>query len=311
MLLLEGAGGTAEQQGQLPVWYDAASKEVGMRSEDRFASLALRWLWQPCAWLIGRVRDQYAEFVAAVHFLTLLPLPGEGTLFERQKEGQPRLVMGSLYYPLVGLLVGFLLFLLAEFSASHLPPLVMAALLVVGGVILTGGLHLDGVMDSCDGLFGGVSRERRLAIMHDSRVGSFGVLGAVSLLLLRFCVIVSLPLSGLLAALLVAPALARWTMVLCASLFPPARPSGLGAAFHQTITLRRLLLAGLFSVLIALLFAHLAGLITWMVSSLLGLVICVAIARMLGGLTGDVCGAIGEVTEVSALLALLLLHASL
>jgi adenosylcobinamide-GDP ribazoletransferase len=192
-----------------------------------------------------------------------------------------------------------------------MPALVLAALLVVAEIVLTGGLHLDGVMDSCDGLFGGIGRERRLEIMHDSRVGSFGVLGAVALLLLRFAILASLPLWSLLAALLVAPALGRWAMVLCGGLFPAARPDGLGAAFHRAVTLRRLVLAGLSSVLIALLFAHLIGLLVWFLGNLLILGLGLAVTRSLGGLTGDICGALGEVCEVVALLLFLLMHVSL
>ncbi|MBX5450192.1 adenosylcobinamide-GDP ribazoletransferase [Thermogemmatispora sp.] len=280
------------------------------RSDDSQAGLALHPLWRLWTRLGRFCLQQYAELVAAVQFLTILPLPGRSLLMSSRRE-KAALIVGSIYYPAVGLILGAILCLLAGVLAQHVPSLVLAALLVIAGVMLTGGLHLDGVMDSCDGLFGGIGRERRLEIMHDSRVGSFGVLGAFTLLLLRFAIFASLPLWGLLAALLVAPALGRWAMVLCGGLFPAARPDGLGAAFHQAITLRHLLLSGLSSVLIALLFAHLIGLLVWFLCNLLVLCLGLAVTRSLGGLTGDICGALGEICEVCALLLFLLMHVTL
>src|SRR5262249_12075846 len=120
---------------------------------------------------VGWLLDQYAEFVAAVRFLSVLPLPGYPRHFNDATVPQR---VGSGYYPLAGLLLALLLSLLVVVAAPHLPALALAALLVVGLVLLTGGLHLDGLMDACDGLFGGSTRERKLEIMRDSRVGSFG-----------------------------------------------------------------------------------------------------------------------------------------
>src|SRR5579859_6748574 len=134
---------------------------------------------------------QYKEFVAAVQFLSVLPIPGSAQLF-RTDRAEAELVIGSLYFPLVGLLIGLILCVLSIFSGPYLPSLALAALLVVVNIWLTGGLHLDGLMDACDGLFGGRSRERKLEIMRDSSVGSFGVLGGVSSILLKFALLASM-----------------------------------------------------------------------------------------------------------------------
>src|SRR5579859_5653602 len=109
---------------------------------------------------------QYREFVAALRFLSVLPAPGSALLFESD-ETEPYLVIGCEYFPLVGLLLAVLLWLVMLLFSRLLPPLALAALLVVALVILTGGLNLDGLMDSCDGLFGGTTRERKLEIMRD------------------------------------------------------------------------------------------------------------------------------------------------
>ena len=100
-------------------------------------------------------------------------------------------------------------------------------------VVATGGLHLDGLADTCDGLFGGSSPPERLAIMRDSRVGTFGVLGVVCILLLRWAAFLSLTSPIRRGALLLAPALGRWAMVGAVAALPYARPEGLGKAMHR------------------------------------------------------------------------------
>ncbi len=257
-------------------------------------------LWQ----LVVR---QYKEFVAAVQFLSVLPIPGGAQLF-RTDCAEAELVIGSLYFPLVGLLIGLVLSLLSIFVGPYLPSLALAALLVVVNIWLTGGLHLDGLMDACDGLFGGRSRERKLEIMRDSRVGSFGVLGGVSIILLKFALLASMSAHQLpLAFLLVLPA-SRWVMVLAIYVFPSARSAGLGASVRQVVTTRRIVCATVLVFLIALIAGHLIGLYVLGVATLVAVALGWWVTRSLGGLTGDIYGMIAEVTEVSCLLFLTFLR---
>ena len=262
--------------------------------------------------LLASVRSvflsQYMELVAEVRFLSVLPVPGRTQLFEND-EATPRLVVGCAYFPLVGLLLACLLWLLVLLLAPLVPQLALAALLVVGLVILTGGLHLDGLMDTCDGLFGGSTRERKLEIMRDSRVGSFGVLGGACILLLKFALFASVSVHALPLALLVVLPSARWAMVLALCVFPSARPTGLGAAFHQAVTTERLVLAGIVALAIVLVAGQLLGLIVWVTVTVTTLVLGLWITRSIGGLTGDSYGAIAEVVEVVALLVLVIVRA--
>jgi len=251
--------------------------------------------------------NQYREFVAAIRFLSVLPVPGSAQLFDTE-ETAPHLIIGCEYFPLVGLLMAALLCLLVLLFSRLLPPLALSALLVVALVILTGGLHLDGLMDTCDGLFGGRTRERKLEIMRDSRVGSFGVLGALCILLLKFALLASIPIQSLPLALLLTLPTARWSMALALHVFPPARPTGLGAAYHHAITTRRMLITGLIALVIALLTGHFTGLITWITGTLVALLIGLSITKNIGGLTGDSCGAIDELVEVATLLILVIMH---
>jgi adenosylcobinamide-GDP ribazoletransferase len=228
-------------------------------------------------------------------------------LFEG-KDTAPPLLVGSAYFPLVGLLLGLLLWLMVLVFTPLIPQLALAGLLVVALVLLTGGLHLDGLMDTCDGLFGGATRERKLEIMRDSRVGSFGVLGGACVLLLKFAFFASLRERSLPLALLVTLPSARWAMVVALRIFPSARSTGLGAAFHQAVTTERLVLASIAALTIVLIAGQWIGLIVWATTSATTLVLGFWIARSIGGLTGDSYGAIEEVVEVVALVLLVIIR---
>jgi adenosylcobinamide-GDP ribazoletransferase len=251
---------------------------------------------------------QLRELVAAIRFLTILPVPGSAQLFDTDEDDIPDLIIGSAYFPLVGLLLAALLWLVLLATSAILPSLVLGALLVVVQTVLTGGLHLDGLMDSCDGLFGGTTPDRQLEIMRDSRVGSFGVLGAVCVLLFKFAAFASIRPHLLTLALFLVLPVARWAMVLTVNLFPGARLSGLGSAFRRTITLQRLLAAGVTSLVIVLIAGRLVGLLVWVVGTLVAVAMGALINRRLGGLTGDSYGAIEEITEIVLLLLIILLH---
>jgi adenosylcobinamide-GDP ribazoletransferase len=253
------------------------------------------------SWLM----QQYKEFVAAVQFLTVIPWPGGATLLSYE----PDLIMGSTYFSLVGGLLALLLSVIPLILGAHIPALVLAAVVLVAQILLTGGLHLDGLMDSCDGLFGGGDAESKLDIMRDSRVGSFGVLGAICVLLLQFASYASLNVHLLPLVLLTVLPAARWGIVLAAYVFPSARQRGLGEAFRQTLTMPRLVWAGAIALVFALIWGHLGGLFVWAGATVVSLLLGAGISRSIGGLTGDSYGAIEEVTEVVALLLAMLFMA--
>lgn len=248
---------------------------------------------------------QYFKLVAATAFLSTLPLPGSRLLATHDATD---VLLGGEYFPLVGLLLSGVLWLLNLLCAPLVSQLLLAAFLVVTLVLLTGGLHLDGLMDTCDGLFGGFTRERKLEIMRDSRVGSFGVLGGICILLLKFASLASLHEPSLPAALLVTLPSSRWGMVLCLRAFPAARTTGLGAAFRQTVSLPTLVIACVFTLIIVFVSAHYAGLLIWGAITLASLGLSAWITRQLGGLTGDTYGAIAEIAEIVGFLVCVLLH---
>lgn len=240
-----------------------------------------------------------AELRLALSFLTRLPL---GT----QHNVDERLLGRSLaWFPLVGLLLGALLAGVAHLLAGHFPSLVVAALLLVLLVAVTGALHLDGVADVADGCYGSRDRESRLRIMKDSRVGAMGVVAVGCVLLLKFAALASLSAPLVLPALLIAPAGGRWLQCALAVTSPYARPEGgTGGAFVAHAGLREFALATVTVTVAAGVLFGLAGLVLLV---LLGLLLLgwrsYGLAK-LGGVTGDVLGAACEWTEAALWLLL-------
>ena len=242
--------------------------------------------------------------LAAMAFLTWFPAT---RLRDRSRQD---ISNSRAYFPLVGLLMGAAL-VVVELGASRVfPPPLTAALLVTLMMVATRGLHIDGLMDVCDGLFGGANPERRLEIMRDSRVGAFAVAGAGGVLLLKYGGLVSL-LSmgppggppGKEMALLLFPMISRWTMVAALAAFPYARSQGMGSPFHQGNVWPATILAAAVAGLAAVLIGGFGGVGILAGATVLAWVLGLGMSKMLGGLTGDTYGAINELVEVAALAA--------
>jgi len=204
----------------------------------------------------------------------------------------------TLFFPAVGLFLGVLLAALAWGAGFLFPAVVKTSLLVVGMVVLTGGMHLDGFMDSIDGLFSGRARERKLEIMRDSRVGAFGVIGVICLLLLKYNLLLELPDDVLTKALLVLPVLSRWGMAIAVIAFPYARPDGLGKVYAVQSGPKELVGATIITVFAVILVLGLQG--AWLIALAASTTWLVGkkIVKELGGLTGDTYGFINELLEV-------------
>jgi len=231
------------------------------------------------------------SFLLAVQNLTRLPVGN--VPFEPAVLGR-----GAAFFPVVGFLLGGLSVGVYYLAGLIFPPLVVAALLVALGLLLTGGMHVDGFIDTVDGL-GGPDTARKLAIMRDSRVGAFGVMGGITLLLLRFSLLASL--CGAWHLLLLAPVVSRWGMVWAILLFPYARPQGQGRIYKDYTTWRETVAATVFALGIAFLIRGWAGLCLALAAFVLVLLMGAFFMRHLGGLTGDTYGAVNEVLEVFVL----------
>jgi adenosylcobinamide-GDP ribazoletransferase len=233
-------------------------------------------------------------FWIALQFLTIIPMPFK-------KEPKEREIASSLvFFPIVALLIGLLLFLANWGLGEVFSPVVTAAFTLLVWILISGAMHLDGLADSCDGLAGNTA-EKRLEIMKDSHTGAFGVVGISLLLLVKFAAIVSL--SGWeWEALVLAPVFGTWAMVLAITVFPYARKNGVGQAFKQGATIFKLLIATIITLAAAALLAGWWGVVIMAITCLVTVLVGVFFKSRLGGLTGDTYGAIKEVSEAIVLI---------
>jgi len=248
---------------------------------------------------------------AAIGFLTVLPVAPRDAAGLSAARG---------WFPLAGLLLGLMLaradllmhwgYPLFADAPRPFPSFLSAVILVALMACLTRALHLDGFMDCCDGLLGGFSRERRLEILRDSHVGAFAVVGAVCLFLVKIAAIMALPMAARFWILLLFPCLSRWAMLAVLEFFPYARPQGIGTPFRPSGGRSQLALGFAVALIAAAALAGIAGLIRMLAATLTGLVIGAWASRLLGGVTGDVYGAVNEAAEAFVLtLAAILAYA--
>ena len=215
------------------------------------------------------------------------------------------------FFPLIGAVLGaiYAAFAWALYNwlptrGIFLPSHLTAAVLLILPPIMTGGLHCDGFMDTMDGVFSGRSRERMLEIMKDSCTGSNAVFCFVVLMFLEFAILLDMPKIVVTTALFVMPIVARLMMVAGITLFPYARPDGIGKAFAQYSGCGALIFAAVCTLILTLPLGRLA----WS-----SLAVCAAftaffgnyVEKRLGGLTGDVYGAITTLNEGLVLLTFL------
>jgi adenosylcobinamide-GDP ribazoletransferase len=236
----------------------------------------------------------------ALTFLTVIPA-SRGQMADSRE-----LAESMAWFPLVGLFLGGLLAAAALGLNQCLPAPASAALLVALLAATTRALHLDGLADTLDGLGGGHNREDSLRIMKDHAVGAFGAVGIVLALLLKYGLILGLLEAGEFRFLLIFPVVSRGAMVLLAYLSPYARlEGGLGEAMTTLTTGRTLALAGGSAIVLVGLAGHWRGLAALAVAAALTWGLALYFRRRLGGVTGDVFGAVNEVMEVIALILLL------
>jgi adenosylcobinamide-GDP ribazoletransferase len=235
--------------------------------------------------------------LAAVRFLTRLPLPGGAA------DDAPAIRDSLHYFPLVGLGIGGLLaaadVLLREVVARP----VVDALLLIALAVLTGLLHLDGLADSADGLLCQATSHRRLEIMRDSSIGAFGAAALVLVLLLQYSALSAIPLQARSTALIMSGLGSRWGIVLLAACFPYARNSGTGRAIREGANPARTAAATLLAMVCAILVSGPGGLLMLALVAAQLAVFGAYASRRLGGLTGDVYGAGVIVSECVLLIS--------
>ena len=274
-------------------------------------------------------------FFIALQFLTRLKIVNQ-TEWSVEDFGK-----SVVAFPYVGLIIGLILALLYGILSPFIPLVPLMLIIVVAEFLITGGLHADGLMDTSDGLFSGRERERKLEIMKDSRIGSFGVVAFVFVTLLKWQLLTAIPTAEFIPmALIMMPLMSRWSLVLSIRSYPYAREQGMGAAFanlapKHVITYNTLstffmpivilligvilytLLYGVYSIFFIADVGYVVGLgvlvyatlgifqiniVSMIITYIINRILNHYIVKQLGGTTGDTYGFVVEVTEVLLLL---------
>ena len=257
------------------------------------------------------IKHEWILLLVAVQFLTRIPVPSF-------KHYDPQwLHQSSRHFPAVGLLVGLLCAGVFWLGSLLFTPLVAAVLSTAFGIKLTGAFHEDGLADSCDGLGGGLTRERTLTIMKDSRLGTYGVLGLVSALLLKISLLASMPLTMAVLALIIGHTASRLLCISLLSLLPyggeiehaKAKPMA-----QQLTPIQGLYSSGwliLAIILVALIFPNTMqqiGMGQWLLAMILALIATDYMRRLLrrrlDGYTGDGLGATQQLSEIAIYIGL-------
>ena len=239
------------------------------------------------------------ELRLAVALLTRLPTG-------RLPDPAPGIAAASWAFPLIGLPIGLTLWAVISAATTLGLPLLTATLFgIAATALLTGALHEDGLADTADGLGGGATRERKLEIMRDSRIGSYGVLALILAIGIKTTTLAQIA-SGphLLPACLATTALSRLAMTGVLTFLPAARPDGMGAAATGGRGLvPATALTALMILPLALINPTAAALAT-AAAVAAGLALAALARRQLGGQTGDILGATQQTSEITALVAL-------
>ena len=270
-------------------------------------------------------------FFIALQFLTRLKIVNQ-TEWSVEDFGK-----SVVAFPYVGLIIGLILAILYGVLSPFIPIMPLMLIIVVAEFLITGGLHADGLMDTSDGLFSGRERERKLEIMKDSRIGSFGVVAFVFVTLLKWQLLTAIPTAEFIPmALIMMPLMSRWSLVLSIRSYPYAREQGMGAAFanlapKHVITYNTLstffmpivilligvilytLLYGVYSIFSIADVGYVVGLgvlayatlgifqiniVSMIITYIINRLLNRYIVKQLGGTTGDTYGFVVEVTEV-------------
>lgn len=239
-----------------------------------------------------------ADARTALAFLTRIPVRQDGRSFDAESFSR-----AARWFPVVGLLVGGVLGgtrLLADLAVDPAPATLLA---LFAAIVITGGFHEDGLADVADAYGAHVTQERRLEILKDSRVGTYGGLALVFMVLLPFSVLVGLSGEDVLLAALTAHVLGRWSTLPHSLLAAPARTGGSGTLVRATPV--GVAVTTVFAGAVAVLCAGVGpGLLALGVAALLTLAVGTLLSRQFGGVTGDSFGAVNKVVELATYVVL-------
>lgn len=239
------------------------------------------------------------KLIYALRFLTVLPIPW------KEDEDMQEVAKSMMFFPLVGLIIGGLLSVISFALLNKVSYLTISTIVIVAWIILTGGLHLDGLSDLFDG-FGGRTKEDRLRIMKDSTIGAFGTLSLIIVIVAKIVFVreflLDFSLSNNLLPLILTPVWGRCMILVSIRFFNSARPNGMGDFFKREMKEINWITPLLLSLILTLYTISIGSLLIVLLLIISIFLFALFIAKKLGGLTGDCYGAICEISELLFLL---------
>ncbi|MCX5678278.1 MAG: adenosylcobinamide-GDP ribazoletransferase [Candidatus Omnitrophica bacterium] len=235
------------------------------------------------------------SFLAALQFLTIVPI-------RTRQASESDLPLSMVYFPLVGLLIGLILIMAIGIAMFFgLNDIAINSIIVVLLVLITGGLHLDGLADTFDAIASGKPKDEMLKIMRDPHIGTMGVLALLSALLLKLSFLFCMSGNGKIISIILMCVLSRWSMVMVMSIFPYARDRGKAKTFIEGINPRIVAIATLITIITVVMVAKFQGIVLFVLIGSASYLFAGSVARKIGGITGDTLGAVCELMEVVTL----------
>lgn len=236
------------------------------------------------------------SFLLAVQFLTAVPI-------KIKQIRDADLPASLIYFPVIGLLLGSILVGLDSFFAIlNFGQLSINIILVVALVILTSGLHLDGLSDTFDALLSRKDKEEMLKIMKDSRIGVMGALSILCVLLLKISFLSGINTTLKHTALFLMCIIGRWSLIFSLYLFPYARNDGTAKKYFEGINGKIFISGTILALIFVFLIGHFKGLLIFFTTAVCIYLVNKSISKKIGGITGDSLGAVNELSEALALL---------
>jgi len=241
------------------------------------------------------------SLLLALQFLTIIPV-------KIKKFEESKLVVSIMFFPVIGFFIAILLAAMNNlFLYLGFDNFVINIILVVALVLITAGMHLDGLSDTFDAISSGKSKEDMLAIMRDPRSGAMGVLSIICVLLLKISFLSSIASVYKIGALILMCVLGRWSLVFLLFMFPYARKVGKAKIFSEGINLKIFIAATIFSLSCAIVFLGINGLSIMVLAMLVAFLFGKLMVKKIEGITGDSLGAACELTEVAVLFLIAIL----
>lgn len=237
------------------------------------------------------------HLLIAFQFLTRFPI--------RLMVHEDEIVKSVSFFPLVGIVLGLVLVFFYMILSPILATSLVSCTILLISLLMNGGLHIDGLSDTIDGLYGSSDRDTALDIMKDAHLGTMGAVAVVVVVLFKFSLYNQLTRSNFIPALIISNTVSKWVLVLSCTFFNSAKEEGLGALFIGKVRLPQLGMASFFLLLTLFLTKMYKSIVILVVVIIVAILLNLYFTRRIRGLTGDTLGAVNEFVEVISLFILI------